>query len=313
MLNMKTLCIFATMLTTNLALALEQSAGPAVDRYSYEVNFTEGTRKTGNVTEEDIVSLSRDYLGDEASAGQLNLTSDQGRKDFRESVLTAFGAVKIFSDKYIVPSHLISEKNQKTYKITLDKSRGSSRAVAQPTGIISLYLDFSDIRHKKLSKDGWLFILCHEATHHNGSGYRYSMQNETWAGTEGLTDYGAVFDCLPSLYSTEGNEVFVKENLVSSDIAEICQRRFDEKNKLNLCYRLISAGQSVAEWLYKNEVWIHEKEQWSDLNRLIVKPDIKTPDTSLFFNANGYGSDGRHPSAQCRFLGRDCNTTLLDE
>jgi hypothetical protein len=275
---MRIFCICILVLTANLASAFEQLIEPKTNRYVYEINFTEDTKKTGNVTEEDIPAMSKGYPPD--------LKTDDQKKVILNSALRYVDAVKEFSSKYIIPPRLFLEESPKKYKIILNLSR-RSKFYAHRDGIIVVSVNFSDDRSRGLSKDGIMLILCHEAAHHDG------------LSVEGLADYAAISNCLANIYSPKETEIFIQQNNIPSDVVQICQRRFNQESELNLCFRLITVGIEVSEFFYDGELKFYSTRAITE-DRLISKVELKNPDTSFYITSSGYALDSYHPTAQCR-------------
>jgi len=135
-------------------------------------------------------------------------------------------------------------------------------------------------RHPEMTKDGLLFILCHELGHHLGGApkkFRGSSSLRSWSSAEGQADYFASTKCMKKIY--EGHyETQLLPIYYSEEEVRLTERFcLDEE-----CKRTLLAGLSVSR------VFASLKEDLSE-------PSFKD-ESQLKVLSTNYS----HPDPQCR-------------
>jgi subtilisin-like proprotein convertase family protein len=136
-------------------------------------------------------------------------------------------------------------------------------------------------RRPEITPDGFTAVVCHEMGHHLGGFYFYANSSTEWAASEGQSDYFATHSCLPNIWRNEKDNNAKSRATASPFIRSQCDGVWHTTDAQNLCYRVASAGESLATML--------------SALRNGEAPKFETPDpkevdvTSI-----------EHPAAQCR-------------
>jgi hypothetical protein len=133
-------------------------------------------------------------------------------------------------------------------------------------------------RHSKMTKDGFMLVICHETGHHIGGAPR---KGASWASNEGQADYYATVSCARKIWADEDNVAVVRGMSIPSIVSESCQKSFSGSNEVALCERAAMAGKDLGDTL-------------GDLGGT-GDTDFSTPDRSVVSR-----TDDNHPKAQCR-------------
>ena len=169
-------------------------------------------------------------------------------------------------------------------------------ASAQQDGnnwVINMYGGLA--RRPEVTPDGFAMVVCHELGHHFGGFPFYG--DADWAASEGQSDFFATQSCARKIWKDEKDLNASFAQMVSPAEKQKCDSSTSKVDDRNLCYRTVSAGQSLANLL-------------SALNNGGV-PRTDTPDRSVVRQ-----TVTSHPAAQCRldtyFSGALC-TKPFDE
>ena len=157
-------------------------------------------------------------------------------------------------------------------------------------------------RHKLMTKDAYLSVVCHEVGHHLGGFPRKATSN--WSSSEGQADYFSTLKCMKEvLRKDEDNESFALSLELPNEVKELCQDQHGIDQEYFICLRSAKAAEEHARVL----VALANKES-------VTKVSLMTPDVNVSQITNL-----QHPSAQCRldtkFQGALCNvatTIALD-
>jgi len=176
------------------------------------------------------------------------------------------------------------------YKIIADWKDGTVNAYANRKGKVSEVHMFGGLaRHKKVTSDGFMLVICHETGHHIGGAPR---KGTSWASNEGQSDYFATLKCAREIWKDENNAEIVSKMEIPAIVTEKCQKGFDKDEDIAICKRAAMGGKSLADTL-------------GDLGRT-GDTDITKIDPSVVTD-----TDDNHPAAQCRmdtyFAGAVCN------
>jgi hypothetical protein len=129
-------------------------------------------------------------------------------------------------------------------------------------------------RRNEITPDGFAMVVCHELGHHV-AGWPYV---QSWAANEGQSDYFAMQACAKNLWKNQDAENAEAANNVDPYAKKLCDTY--SKQDINLCYRSMSAGYSLATLL-------------GALNN--QKVNFQTPDKAIVKTTYN-----QHPKAQCR-------------
>lgn len=178
----------------------------------------------------------------------------------------------------------------RVFKIISDWSDGTVNAYANQNGKTSEVHMFGGLaRHKKVTADGFMLVICHETGHHIGGAPR---KGSSWASNEGQSDYFATLKCAREVWKDEDNTAIVSKMEIPAAVTEMCQKGFDSAEDIAICKRAAMGGKSLADTL-------------GDLGRT-GDTDFATPDMNVVTKM-----DNNHPAAQCRldtyFAGSVCN------
>jgi len=135
-------------------------------------------------------------------------------------------------------------------------------------------------RHKAITKDGLIAVLCHELGHHFG-GYPKKSSNK-WSSAEGQADYYTTMKCLRRIWENENNEVAVSSLVIPESLKKECANTHSAAKSQALCHRMGLAGKSVSLMI-------------QDLDHDSIEPKFETPDPLVV-----RGMNYLHPYAQCR-------------
>lgn len=139
-------------------------------------------------------------------------------------------------------------------------------------------------RHKDITPDGLSLIICHELGHHLGGFSLSPQQNpfeKPWAASEGQSDYFATHVCARRIWGSEINVNRTFEKTVKQQIRDLCDPVWKDQADRNLCYRSLTATQSVIATMASLKG--------------VPMPDFATPDANVVAQTS-YA----HPAPQCR-------------
>ncbi len=136
-------------------------------------------------------------------------------------------------------------------------------------------------RHSSITKDGFALVACHEIGHHIGGAPHYSGSGNTWASTEGQSDYFATMKCLRKVFAQDNNEQIVSDMKVDPTAEKECEERHSVSNDQAICKRIAMAGFASSSMFAVMQ------------NRPL--PDFNNPDPSKV--SQTFES---HPQYQCR-------------
>ncbi len=166
-------------------------------------------------------------------------------------------------------------------------------------------------RHKEMTVDGLVTVLCHEIGHHIGGAPSYPGM---WASNEGQSDYWGTTKCAKRIFSEFDNVEILKKryakfknkslskrrrikNYLNPTAAEACNRVYDNMDDRALCLRSAMGGFATARLL-------------ADAGRAEF-PKFETPSKEEVSRTYD-----RHPKPQCRLdtylRGALCNISMDD-
>lgn len=136
-------------------------------------------------------------------------------------------------------------------------------------------------RRPEVTEDGFAMVVCHELGHHFGG---YSFKGESWASSEGESDYFAANACAKRIWGHEHSENMksIRLNDIPKKVIESCTAAWPNNEKSQAwCIRTSAAGFSLAHLL-------------AVLGGDPV-PSFDNPDKTVVPKTSG-----NHPRAQCR-------------
>lgn len=157
-------------------------------------------------------------------------------------------------------------------------------------------------RHSSMTKDGVALVVCHEIGHHvagfpfaqTGLAFLFGM---SWVSNEGESDYYATQVCARKIWGQQLKENEMFRSSASAYVKAECDKVWQTEAQQNLCYRTVTASESLAEVL-------------ASLSRR-GRPQLHTPSQAAVV-----ATSGRHPDAQCRldtyFQGALCPVSRND-
>ncbi len=134
-------------------------------------------------------------------------------------------------------------------------------------------------RHREVTVEGLYAVACHEIGHHLGGAPLYSESENSWASTEGQSDYFATLKCLRKVFRT----VDMSELAIDPRVGEECARSFTDETDIRICVASTLGAQSLARLMH------------SLAGGGAAAPNISTPDTRVV--SRTFES---HPAGQCR-------------
>lgn len=153
-------------------------------------------------------------------------------------------------------------------------------------------------RHKFVTDDGFMMVVCHELGHHIGGAPKKGGWGSAWASNEGQSDYFATLKCMRAILETDDNETYVANMTVDASASQKCEAQYKSSNEIALCKRLAMGGKSLA-------MLLGDLGGNSNVN-------FNTPDTKVVKT-----TDHNHPQAQCRldtyFQGALCDKSLSED
>ncbi len=121
-----------------------------------------------------------------------------------------------------------------------DSSYTKREGLDQKQWLISIH--GRDARFKNSSKDAVSYVVCHELGHHFGGAplKKTFGSDDSWAVSEGQSDYWAMNKCLRRVFKKDNNREFVKKLNVTSEVREKC-KVFTVTEERAICQRMMVA------------------------------------------------------------------------
>jgi lipocalin len=164
------------------------------------------------------------------------------------------------------------------------KNQTPNAAATQFQGTWMVRVSGGLARHPEITADGLTLIICHELGHHLG-GFSLSPQQhpfeKPWAASEGQSDYFATHVCARRLWGSEVSVNRSFEKSVKQQIRELCDPVWRDQADRNLCYRTLTATDSVIATMAALKG--------------VPMPNYATPDQKAVTETS-YA----HPAPQCR-------------
>ncbi|MDD0854304.1 hypothetical protein HBN50_14420 [Halobacteriovorax sp. GB3] len=135
-------------------------------------------------------------------------------------------------------------------------------------------------RHPEMTKDGLVFILCHELGHHLGGApkkFRGGSNKRSWSSAEGQADYFAATKCMRKVFENHFETPFLPMYYSDEEVRSTERFCMDEE-----CKKTLLAGLSVSR-------------VFSSLRMGSVEPSL------IIRNGQSVGQTNyKHPDPQCR-------------
>lgn len=148
-------------------------------------------------------------------------------------------------------------------------------------------------RGKYMTKDGLMFVACHEVGHQLGG---FPLKEKQWWTSEGGADYFAALKCMRELLKNDSENPLAESIPMHPGVQSKCREVYPESDEYQICLRTTKAGHDMArafDYYYKKQ----ELSEWVFLFQQL--PEAKET------NASGY------PRLACRaetaFQGAICN------
>lgn len=141
-------------------------------------------------------------------------------------------------------------------------------------------------RQPDMTKDGIALVVCHEIGHHL-AGFPFTqtglaaLLGMDWVSNEGEADYYATQVCARKIWASQTKENEAFRSIASAYVKSECDKVWKTEAQQNLCYRTVTASESLAEVL-------------ASLGKSGA-PQLHTPSRQVVAS-----TDNRHPEAQCR-------------
>lgn len=142
-------------------------------------------------------------------------------------------------------------------------------------------------RRPEISRDAFALVLCHEIGHHlagypfvPGGGISLFGVSRDWAANEGQSDYFAAQSCARQLWKDDTSLNASFEQAVAPIPRAACDQVWKGDNDRNLCYRIMTAAESLAAMSSAAEL---RPARW------------ETPSTKVVRK-----TEAGHPDSQCR-------------
>lgn len=166
-------------------------------------------------------------------------------------------------------------------------TRGSDR-------YILLYGGYA--RHKLMSKDAYLSVVCHEIGHHLGG---FPKKNaSTWSSSEGQADYFSTLKCMKEvLREDHDNKEIALALELPDEVKKQCRFQYQSPNDYYICLRSAKAAEEHGRVI-----------QDLDTKGALSNASLMTPAPYIVYETNL-----KHPDAQCRldtkYQGALCNVS----
>lgn len=162
--------------------------------------------------------------------------------------LTEFSAKRLIENFQKVMNEEVQKQMNKKLIVELDwkNDRVNASATRDDDNNPVIKMLGGMARHPRLTKDGFLMILCHELGHHLGGApkkLRGRSTKRSWSSAEGQADYYATSKCFPKIIA--GN--VETSNPFKSLEGDQSKAASDKCNMDEVCLRAASAALSVTE------------------------------------------------------------------
>lgn len=157
-------------------------------------------------------------------------------------------------------------------------------------------------RHKLITDDGLMMVLCHEVGHHiGGAPKKFDVKNNipAWSSAEGQADYFASLKCFRMVIENDDNISIVKSMKIDPVVVQNCNQIYKTEAEIAMCQRSAMASYSVSNY-------IASRTAFPVIN-------FGTPSSKKV----GRTEEGHPEEPQCRldsyFQGALCDKPILEE
>jgi len=245
---------------------------------------------------------SDQHIHDQLCTGFLPKNNLKVPINKNKSLKNEGGLSKEITDKVInvvskIYSPIILNRHNSELKISNNWTNDGVNAFASrpSSNIYAVEIWGGLARHKEMTVDGLVTVLCHEIGHHIGGAPLYQRR---WASNEGQSDYWATTKCAKRIFSEFDNVKLLKsrfskfknkklskrrriKNFVSEYAASACNNVYENIDERALCLRSAMGGFATARLL-------------ADARR-VDYPKFDTPSQQVVSR-----TISTHPEPQCR-------------
>lgn len=248
-----------------------------------------------NIPEKELLIRVAILKAEQASQMHLNLP-DFG-EDYPDSNISKkeFNQILDSVKKVYQP---IFKKQHMNFRIERgwdDKQANAYAGVRGQDRYILVYGGYA--RHKLMTKDAFLSVVCHEIGHHLGGFPRKS--SSPWSSSEGQADYFSTLKCMKEvLRNADDNEEVASALDLPEEVKKQCRFQYARDNDYFICLRSAKAAEDHGRVI-------------ADLTSITnTSVSLLTPSTDIKLVTNL-----QHPTPQCRvdtkYQGALCNVSTL--
>lgn len=100
-------------------------------------------------------------------------------------------------------------------------------------------------KNRYMTKDGFLFVGCHEAGHHLG-GFPKNQGSNSWSSVEGEADYYAASKCYREILKGDPLNAEAEKLELPEPVKALCKTRYEVEDEYRICLRAARAAEDVA-------------------------------------------------------------------
>lgn len=244
-----------------------------------------------NIPEKELLLRVAIIKADQARLMHMNNNNDQDEDDGSNINKKEFNKLIDSVKKVYQPIFKRSRMNFKIETGWEDKQVNAFAGVRGQDRYILIYGGYA--RHKLMTKDAFLSVICHEIGHHLGGFPR--KQNSPWSSSEGQADYFSTLKCMKEvLKNAEDNEEVALALNLPEEVKKNCRFQYPKDSDYYICLRSAQAAEDHGRVI-------------SDLTLLTnTEVSLMTPSVEVRATTNL-----QHPSPQCRvdtkYQGALCN------
>jgi hypothetical protein len=248
-----------------------------------------------NIPEKELMVRMAILKANQTKLDQQHLVG-QLRDDFEESNISKKEFNKILDTvkKVYAPIFKSQRMNFRIESQWEDKQVNAFAGTRGTDRYILLYGGYA--RHKLMTKDAYLSVVCHEIGHHLGG---FPKKNaHTWSSSEGQADYFSTLKCMKEVLRVDENNKEIALALdLPDEVKKQCRFQYPNANDYFICLRSSKAAEEHGKVI-------------GDLDSKGASSDVSlmTPSTDVVSDSNL-----KHPDAQCRvdtkFQGALCNVS----
>jgi hypothetical protein len=204
-------------------------------------------------------------------------------KDFRDLL----GRFKAYADPLLKTRGLVT-----SYHTDWQNEDQNAYTVMQGLSVTFLFTG-GLLRAPLMTKDGFLYVTCHELGHHLGGFPK--IPNQPWSSTEGEADYYATLRCMKDLMKGDPENAKAGSLDLPGSVKKSCRKMFSDEESVNICLRSTKAGEDTFRVLQAKDTGKADESLFT----MWMMPALKTMDN--------------HPDYDCRaetaFRGAVCTAS----